>query len=212
MTIDTQDLINSMQETFSRMSFIKSEEIPDISLYMDQVTTFLDERLKPSTRDKNSDEKLMTKTMINNYAKNEVIPPPEKKKYSKDHMLLLIFIFYYKSFLQINDIKELLDPIIENFYNTDGDFGIEDIYDGVFDEMGDRIKEMTDDVYKMYELAQHSFENAPEEQREYLKKFYFICKLGSDIFLKKLIIEKTVDSLKEYREAGQKNKNEEKHD
>lgn len=202
MTIDTQNLLDSIIETFNRTTFIKSDEIPDIALYMDQVTTFLDERLKTSTRDKNSSEKLMTKTMINNYAKNEVIPPPEKKKYEKDHLLLLIFIFYYKSFLQISDIKELLDPLVESFYKTEGDFGIEDIYDAVFDEMDERVKEIMEDVTKKYDLASKSFENAPEEEREYLKKFYFVCKLGTDIFIKKLLIEKTVDSLKEHREMG----------
>ncbi|MBQ9863474.1 MAG: DUF1836 domain-containing protein, partial [Lachnospiraceae bacterium] len=80
MTIDTKDLLNSMIASFERMSYIKPEEIPDIDLYMDQVTTFMDDRLRASTRNK-SDDKLMTKTMINNYAKNDVIPPPIRKKY-----------------------------------------------------------------------------------------------------------------------------------
>lgn len=206
MTIDVQDLINSIIDTFTRTNFIKSEEVPEISLYMDQVTTFLDERLKSSTRDKESKEKVMTKTMINNYAKNEIIPPPEKKKYSKDHMLLLIFIFYYKSFLQINDIKELLDPIIEDFYKTDTDFSIENVYDAVFDEMNDRVKEIVDDVDKKYEMSEDKFMDAPKESQDYLRKFYFVCKLGTDIFIKKLLIEKMVDSLKEHREAENKEK------
>ncbi len=211
MTIDTQDLINSIMETFTRSTFIKSDEVPNIDLYMDQVTTFLDERLKSSTRDKMSDEKLMTKTMINNYAKNELIPPPEKKKYSKDHMLLLIFIFYYKSFLQINDIKELLDPIIEGFYKSEEDFGIENIYDAIFGEMDDRVKEILNDVDKKYEMSVDTFADVPEEERDYLQKFYFICNLGTDIFVKKLLIEKMIDSLKEHREESdeiKKNKGE----
>jgi len=199
MTIDEKNLIDSMQDSLSRCSFIKSNEIPDIDLYMDQVTTFLDDRLKSSTRDKNSGEKVMTKTMINNYAKNEVIPPPDKKKYSKDHMLLLILIFYYKSFLQINDIKELLDPISDNFFKSGDDFGIKDIYDEVFGNMDSQLADIISDVEEKYDMSAKSFENAPEEQQEYLKKFYFVCKLGADIFLKKLLIEKVVDSFKEHR-------------
>lgn len=206
MTIDEKNLIDSMMASLSRCSFIKSNEIPDIDLYMDQVTTFLDDRLKASTRDKNVDEKVMTKTMINNYAKNEVIPAPDKKKYSKDHMLLLIFIFYYKSFLQINDIKELLDPISENFFNSEDGFGVEDIYNEVFGNMDVQLKDIIADVEGKYDMASASFANAPEEQQEYLKKFYFVCKLGADIFLKKLIIEKVVDSFKEHRTEDKKDK------
>ena len=92
MKIDTDDFLNSIKESFARMKYIKSGEIPNIDLYMDQVTTFLDEKLKSSARNSQEDEKLVTKTMINNYTKNDVIPPPIKKKYNKDHMFLLIFV------------------------------------------------------------------------------------------------------------------------
>ena len=46
--------------------------------------------------------------MINNYAKNDLLPPPIKKKYSKEHVLLLIFIYYYKGILSISDIQKVL--------------------------------------------------------------------------------------------------------
>ena len=127
MTIDSENLLNSIIETFGRMTYISPDEIPDIDLYMDQVTTFMDDRLKPSTRNK-SEEKLMTKTMINNYAKNDVIPPPIKKKYNKEHVLILILLYYFKSILQINDIKDLLDPIIAKFFDSGSNYGIEEIY------------------------------------------------------------------------------------
>ena len=94
MTIDTKDLLNSILASFDRMTYIKSEDIPGIDLYMDQVTTFMDERLKKSARN-HGEDKLMTKTMINNYTKNQILPPPEKKKYSREHMLNLIFIYYF---------------------------------------------------------------------------------------------------------------------
>ena len=128
MTIDTKDLLNSILSSFDRMTYIKSDDIPGIDLYMDQVTTFMDERLKKSTRNQ-SEEKLMTKTMINNYAKNNVIPPPDKKKYNKEHILILIMVYYFKSILQISDIKELMDPIIEKFFDNRNGFAIEDVYD-----------------------------------------------------------------------------------
>lgn len=204
MKIDTDDLLNSIKDSFSRMTYIKSDEIPGIDLYMDQVTTFLDERLKSSARNAEEAEKLMTKTMINNYAKNEVIPAPVKKKYTKDHMFLLIMVYYYKSFLQINDIKELMDPITDNLFGNSGEFGMHEVYDEVFSGMRAMINEVYDDVLKKYDAADKSFEDAPEELKDYLKTFQFVCKLGSDVFVKKLLIEKVIDSLRTHHEKDEK--------
>ena len=54
--------------------------------------------------------------MINNYAKNKLLPPPEKKRYSKEHVLMLIFIYYFKNILSINDIQTLLTPIAQKYF------------------------------------------------------------------------------------------------
>ena len=82
-----------LQEILARLdtlSYVKPERIPNIDLYMDQVTTFMDEHLVKTKR--YPDDKVLTKTMINNYAKNNLLPPPNKKKYSRQHILLLISI------------------------------------------------------------------------------------------------------------------------
>ena len=86
------------------------EDIPKIDLYMDQVLTFLGERLRRTARKSDAD-KLLTKTMINNYVKNKVMIPPVKKKYSRDHILLLLVIYYMKSFLAIDDIRKIVGPV-----------------------------------------------------------------------------------------------------
>src|SRR5699024_2328232 len=119
MTIDIHDMMNSIIRSVSRIDYIKPEDIPGIDLYMDQVTTFMDSQLSSSRR--YEDDKILTKTMINNYAKNHLLPPPEKKKYSREHMLLLIFIYYFKSILSINDIQSLLAPLTERFFHTEND-------------------------------------------------------------------------------------------
>ena len=98
MTIDSGDLLNSILASLDRIEYIRPDDIPNIDLYMDQVTTFMDDRLKSSARYPGRD-KILTKTMINNYAKNDLLPPPIKKKYSKEHVLLLIFIYYFKGFM-----------------------------------------------------------------------------------------------------------------
>ena len=96
MHIDTKDLLNSILASLDRVDYIKAMDIPNIDLYMDQVTTFMDNRLRKGARYPEQD-KVMTKTMINNYAKNDLLPPPNKKKYSKEHILVLIFIYCYQN-------------------------------------------------------------------------------------------------------------------
>ena len=94
----SKELLFYLLDAADRLETIQPDEIPNIDLYMDQVTTFMEEHLKSSCR--HSDDKILTKTMINNYAKNNLMPPPEKKKYTREHIMLLIFIYYYKGFLE----------------------------------------------------------------------------------------------------------------
>ena len=71
MTIDEKDLLNSILDSLSRIEYIKPEDLPNIDLYMDQVTTFMDAQLAISKR--HPEDKILTKTMINNYAKNNLL-------------------------------------------------------------------------------------------------------------------------------------------
>ena len=197
MHIDTSDLLNSIMESFDRIDYVKPTDIPNIDLYMDQVTTFMDEKLRKSTRYPKED-KVMTKTMINNYAKNDLLPPPIKKKYSKEHILVLIFIYYYKGILSISDIQTVLQPITDRFFNKDDDFSIESIYQEVFALEKDQIDSLKKDVVDKYHQATGTFEDAPEDYREFLKLFSFICFLSFDVYMKKMLIEKLVDEIRDY--------------
>ena len=194
MTINSEDLLNSILESLDRIQHIKSEDIPNIDLYMDQVTTFMDSRLRATVRYP-SEDKILTKTMINNYAKNDLLPPPVKKKYSKEHVLLLIFIYYYKGVMSINDIQILLRPITEKYFRGDSDFKLEDVYNEVFSMEQSEIEYLKQDVVHKFKLAGATFEGAPEEDREFLQKFSFICLLSYDVYVKKLMIEKLIDEL-----------------
>ena len=101
------EIINDIIKHFEKLDIVKSEDIPDISLYMDQMTSFIDEKL--TSFKKEEDDKLLTKTMINNYTKNKLLPPSDKKKYTKNHVMLLILIYFYKNVLSIADIKILCE-------------------------------------------------------------------------------------------------------
>lgn len=196
MHIDTKDLLNSILASFDRVDYIKAVDVPNIDLYMDQVTTFMDSRLRKGARYPEQD-KVMTKTMINNYAKNDLLPPPNKKKYSKEHILVLIFIYYYKGFLSIGDIQTLLQPITEKYFHTGEGFNIENIYEEVFQLQAEQIEVLKRDVMDKYEKATDTFSDVPEEEQEFLKKFSFICLLGFDVYMKKMLIEKLIDDLRD---------------
>ena len=117
MSVNTESIIHNIMERISEIDYVKPEDIPNIDLYMDQVTTFMEAQLAHSKRYK--DDKILTKTMINNYAKNNLLPSPEKKRYSKEHLLVLIFIYYFKNILSINDIQTLLGPLTDKYFKSD---------------------------------------------------------------------------------------------
>lgn len=198
MTIDTKDMINSILESISRIDYIKPEDLPGIDLYMDQVTTFMDAQLASTKR--HAEDKILTKTMINNYAKNNLLPSPEKKKYSKEHMLLLIFIYYFKNILTINDIQSLLNPITERYFKTEGKPDLTDIYQEVFSMTKGQIEHLKKDLLRSFHTSKDTFSQAPEDEQELLQFFSFICLLSFDVYVKKLLIEKLVDDMKAKQE------------
>jgi hypothetical protein len=192
MTIDKNDLLNSILGSISRIDFIKSTDIPNIDLYMDQVTSFMEKELKSTKR--NDDDKVLTKTMINNYAKNDLLPAPIKKKYSKEHLLLLTFIYYFKNIISMKDIETLLKPITESYFQSEGDINIARIYDEVCAFEKERTKLLQKDIELMYNNSMETFADVDVENRDYLQFFSFICSLSLDVYVKQLLIEKLIDA------------------
>ncbi len=192
MTIDSKDMLKSILISLSHIDYIKPEDIPNIDLYMDQVTTFMDTHLAASKR--YPEDKILTKTMINNYAKNKLLPPPTKKKYSKEHLLVMIFVYYFKGILSITDIQALLAPLTEKYFQKDETFNIESIYKEVFSLEQSQVDKMAKDITDKFNISRHTFESA-EEDREFLQLFSFICMLSFDVYVKKQLIEKLIDQL-----------------
>lgn len=191
MTIDTHDFLNSILQSLARIDYIRPDSIPNIDLYMDQITTFMDSQLSSAKR--YEDDKLLTKTMINNYAKNNLLPPPVKKKYSKEHVLTLIFIYYFKNILSISDIQSILNPITDKYFAAGDGFNLTDIYEGVFGLAGDEVKNLMKDITKKFNTSFQTFPDAPKEDQELLHTFSFLCMLSFDVYIKKMLIEKIID-------------------
>lgn len=208
MTHDYKDMIRKILADLSGIDYIKPEDVPSIPLYMDQVTSFMESQLMSAKRHK--DDKIMTKTMINNYAKNNLIPPPEKKKYSKEHVLLLIFIYYLKNILSISDIQTLLQPITEKYFHNQEALSMTDVYSEVFSLEREQMDRLVKEVVRSYQIADTTFSDVPEEEREFLNQFAFIGMLAFDVYTKKQIIEKMIDQIKEDAPLEESSKKEKK--
>ena len=192
MKLDTHDMIKSILDNISTIDYIKTSDIPNIELYMDQVTTFMDSQMASYKR--YPDDKVLTKTMINNYAKNHLLPSPNKKKYSKEHVLMLIFIYYFKSFLSISDIQALLTPLADKYFQKNNGLNMEDLYNEVFGMEKEQVENLKKDLMEKYDTASESFADADEKDREFLTMFSFICLLSFDVYMKKQLIESIIDS------------------
>lgn len=210
MRINTEEVLNEVINKMRDILEIRANDIPNIELYMDQVTTFMDEKLRYTVRAGESEEKILTKTMINNYAKNDLLPPPYKKKYSREHMMVLIFVYYFKSFLTINDIQTLLQPLTETYFEKEEGLGLDEIYDLIFD-MGDkRMQTLEHNLRDSFENVSNAFSDIPEEEAEYLRLFTYICFLSYDIFVKKMLIEQLIDELAEKQKERETDEKKEK--
>lgn len=191
MSQQMDDFIETLLKQLEHPSHINADDIPNIELYMDQVTTFMDSHL--SVMKRNADDKILTKTMINNYAKNDLLPPPVKKKYSRNHILMMIFIYYFKGFLSISDIQKLLRPLASHHFDDDSELSLKEVYEQITGLEARQSELLKKDISDKYRIAASSFEDA--EDKDFLQCFAMISMLSFDVYMKKQIIEKMIDTL-----------------
>ncbi len=191
MNKDTNDWLHSLLQ----VTAVPSADIPNIDLYMDQITTFMDTHLADSRR--YPDDKIMTKTMINNYTKNHLLPPSVKKKYSREHIFLLLLIYRLKNMLSITDIQSILEPLTTEYFPEHKETGLslKNIYDKLLEEMSERHPDIEEQILTDWEHSRGSFSDfSPSaENAEYLDNLVFIYKLCYDIYVRKQAIEKIID-------------------
>ena len=192
MNKDNQEFVNSLLQRLAKLNYIKPGDVPNIDLYMDQVTTFMDEHLSDVKR--YEDDKILTKTMINNYTKNDLLPPPVKKKYSKEHIYVLPFIYYLKNILSISDIQKLLNPLTDKFFNKEELPDLEYIYSEIYNMEKAQIASLSKDVVERTQVAKEAFLDVEnEEDKDFLQLFSLVGLLSFDVYMKKNIIESLID-------------------
>lgn len=159
---------------------IKLNDIPEIDLYMDQVIQLFEAKLGSVKR--KEEDKVLTKTMINNYAKANLLMSIKNKKYSKEHLLLMSLIYDLKGSLSISDIKLLLNNIVEKYENKE-DYDLRSLYENYLDDNVQDSKKF-----------KHSLENKVEE----------ISKGGHGEFEEKFLLISSIISMSNmYRRMGE---------
>ena len=166
------------------------DDIPNIDLYMDQVTTYLNDKFAATKR--RDDDKLMTKTMINNYAKSRLLPSPDKKKYTKDHIITLIMIFFFKNVLSMNDVTKLLSPMLDTYFHNE-EIPLEDIVNHFLKFA--KECDLSESIIKEVNNSSKIFEEMDVKDKDYLQTVGLITMLSYDTFVRKILIEKLIDSL-----------------
>ena len=198
--MQSEDLINQVLEEIESFNI---DDIPNIDLYMDQVTTYLNGKFNTSKR--HDDDKLLTKTMINNYAKSRRLPPPEKKKYSKDHMIILILIFFFKNVISINDIQTIVTPLLKDYYNNDDiPNSLEDVTNAFLNHV--QKSDLIEPLIKEFKNSQNIFGDLESSDRESIETIGLIATLSYDMYIRKRLIEKLIDSLPSSKENTGKDK------
>ena len=206
-----EQYLNELTEYLKSLHHVHAGSLPSLDLYMDQVTGFMEEHLASMKR--HPEDKALTKTMINNYAKNKILPPPVGKRYNKNHMLILLLIYYYKSMLSLSDIRTVVDPLNEQYFSLHSKPRLTDIYEEIFSFANGEMQSLVEDLEKKFRTANSSFsEQDPafadleEQEREQLQSFSFLSLLAFDVYLKKQLMEKIVDRMEESQKKRKRKK------
>ena len=85
---------------------VRSGDIPEIPLYIDQVLSLLDSRFQAGGAAKG--KHIITKMMVHNYTKARLLKKPIGKKYTREHSMVLALICCLKQGLSIEEIGRLL--------------------------------------------------------------------------------------------------------
>lgn len=204
-----EEMLAMVSRLFDGEGLPRSSDYPNLDLYMDQVTTYLEKQLGGLSRHP-GDDKVLTKTMINNYAKADLLNPPVRKKYNSDHLLQLVMIYMLKNFLTINDVQTILEPVRQVCFTEEERTGkppkkgtaeeppkirFAKVYDEVETELNQQGQECLEDIENKIRAAGESFQDADPAIRPVLQQFDAVCRIAADIYVRKLFLEKLIDSM-----------------
>lgn len=179
--------IDQIIETLGLEKKLTLEEIPKIDLYMDQVIQLFESKFDDGKR--NKQDKVLTKTMINNYAKGKLLFPIKNKKYSKEHLILISLIYQLKGALSINDVKTTLDGVNEKVIKED--FQLDTFYNSYLHLITKNIESFKESI------KEQSNEVSNLKNNENLDRVLMIATLAHMSNLYRRTAEKLVDEMNE---------------
>ncbi|MBU0903746.1 MAG: DUF1836 domain-containing protein [Firmicutes bacterium] len=179
--------INDLLEKISLEKSVSLEEMPEIDLYMDQVIQLFDQKYKETKR--NEDEKILTKTMINNYAKGKLFIPIKNKKYSKKHLILISLIYQLKGALSITDIKSTLQIINDKI--TSDDINLDAFYTSLLTLQ----KTNAENVSESIPLRHQEVKRVMDAEDEKLEQIMLIASLVNISNSYRKVAERLIDDL-----------------
>lgn len=185
--------LHALLEKLSLDTNISPQEMPDIDLYMDQVIQLFNHTFQSTKR--NNDEKVLTKTMINNYAKGKLFIPIKNKKYSKKHLILISMVYQLKGALSINDIKVTLDGINKKL--TDENFELEKFYKSFLAIQQRNALDFKQEIQKRADDVESEVEKLGDEEAEKLEKILLVSSLVNISNSYRKAAELLIDELKE---------------
>ncbi|APF23693.1 MULTISPECIES: DUF1836 domain-containing protein [Clostridium] len=183
---DIDNYINSQKSSTN----INLDDFPEIDLYMDQVIQLFESKLNYTKR--NEDDKILTKTMINNYAKGNLLMKIKNKKYTKEHMILIGLIYNLKGALSLTDIKTMFDPIIESF-SKDEDYPLYDIYESFLKIYDSNLENFDISSTNISNHVNELIKNKDEKLGDFEEKFLLVCAFVSMSNLYRRMSEKIID-------------------
>lgn len=187
--------IKKLSEDLALDKTILLEDIPKIDLYIDQVIQLFETSFAETKR--TSEEKILTKTMINNYAKGKLFYPVQNKKYTRNHIMLIHLIYQMKSVLSINDVKQVLDGLNERAEKEQ--LNLEGFYESYLHIQQGGVDFFKEGLDRQADLAKK--EAAAMENPDELEQVLLIASLVHTSNLYKRAAEKLVDDLVERRKS-----------
>jgi len=188
-----EEKLKDILSNITEFNDIKLSDIPDIDLYMDQVTTLFDMKLKSLKRD--DDDKIMTKTMVNNYAKTKFFPTVKGKKYNKEQIILLEVIYNLKQSLSLSDIETILTSTMENIHKEEKNFPpMEDLYGTFLDIKEIQLENFCEDFNKLNNVIKEKSKKLQGEDDKLKELILLIFTLISKANMEKRMAEKLIDN------------------
>ncbi|HAX73394.1 MAG TPA: hypothetical protein DCY20_07710 [Firmicutes bacterium] len=169
------------------------DDMPSVDLYMDQVIQLFESVYNETLR--NDSEKVLTKTMINNYAKGKLLFPITNKKYSKDHLILISLIYQLKGSLSISDIKTSLDEINTKVVEKD-EFLLKHLYQTYLSLADHNIELFKETIPKHVLSVQDQIKEIEEINMKSMEQFLLISSFVHMSNMYRKLAESMIDEIK----------------